>query len=84
MVKFAYDNRHIACVALSTEYTQVLYIIDALARTVLCSTNFLYSAPIKILHIDFFPYAVHKLVTCGVQHMAVWNLKGAVLSYYNL
>jgi len=29
LVKFAYNNRHICCVALTNDYTMIVYLIDS-------------------------------------------------------
>lgn len=42
------------------------------------------SVPYKIKEIEFFPNSIYKFITCGIQHIAVWNLHGNYLSYSNL
>lgn len=31
-----------------------------------------------------FPSSIYEFVTCGVQHIAEWSLKGSILSYNNM
>ena len=31
-----------------------------------------------------FPNSIYEFVTCGVQHIAEWSLKGSILSYNNM
>lgn len=34
--------------------------------------------------IEFFPNCIYKFAACGLQYLAIFNYKGALLSYYNL
>lgn len=80
----AYDNRHIVCVALSNDYSAIVYLIDSLEARILGSTKLANSVPYKIKDIEFFPNSIYKFITCGIQHIAVWSLRGSILSYSNL
>lgn len=83
-IKFAYDNRHIVTTALTNEYTLMLYLIDTQYSTILGCCNFPYSVPFKIKDLEVFPNSIYEFITCGVQHIADWSLKGQVLSYNNM
>ncbi|KAL4497254.1 hypothetical protein ABPG72_011189 [Tetrahymena utriculariae] len=83
-IKMAYDNRHIVCVALSNDYNAIIYLIDSQESKVLGQTKLTNSVPYKIKDIEFFPNSIYKFITCGIQHISVWNLKGNILSYQNL
>ncbi len=83
-IKFAYDNRHIVCIGITNEYTLMIYLIDTLDVKILGCVNMPYTIPFKIKDVQFFPNCIYKFITCGIQHLAVWSLKGGVLSYANL
>lgn len=83
-IKFAYDNRHIIVLALTNHYDLMLYLIDTLYSLILGCTYFPYSVPFKIKDLEMFPNSIYEFVTCGVQHIAEWSLKGSILSYNNM
>lgn len=65
-IKFAHDNRHIICNAITNEYTMTIMLIDTQNSTVLGAVNFLYSIPFKIKDLEFFPNSVFMFVSCGI------------------
>lgn len=81
MVKLAFNNRHVLALCLTSEYKQMIYLLDSSNSSVIGTTNLMHSIPFKIKDLDFFPNSIYKFVTCGVQHMALWQLNGNVLSY---
>ncbi|EGR31153.1 hypothetical protein IMG5_116830 [Ichthyophthirius multifiliis] len=83
-IKFAYDNRHIICIAITNECTLIIYLIDTQDVKILGCANMPYSIPFKIKDVQFFPNCIYKFITCGIQHLVVWSLKGGVLSYASL
>lgn len=84
MLKYAYDTRMIACVALTKNYTQVVYLIDTYKSIILGASNLLYTLPFKIKDLEFLPMSKTEFITCGVQHMSLWNYKGGLLNFKEL
>lgn len=84
MLKYAFDTRMVACVALTKNYTQVVYLIDTYKCEILGASNLLYSLPFKIKDLEFLPESKTEFITCGVQHMSLWNYKGGLLSFKEL
>ena len=84
LLKYAYDTRMICCVALTRNYTQVVYLIDSHKSEILGAMNLLYSIPFKIKDLEFLPYSKIEFITCGVQHMSLWTYKGGVLNFREL
>lgn len=48
LIKFAFDNRHLCCVGLTSDYTMKVFLIDSHIPAVLGCANFPYSLPFKI------------------------------------
>ena len=69
-LKWAYDNRHICCNAITNDYTMMIMLIDTEGPTLLGCVNFLYTIPFKIKDLEFHPNSTTKFVSCGIQHMA--------------
>lgn len=69
-IKFAYDNRHICCNAITNDYTMAIMLIDTDTPQVLGLANFIYTIPFKIKDLEFYPNSIFRFVTCGIQHMA--------------
>jgi len=84
LLKYSFDHRMIACVALTRNYTQIVYLIDTHKSTILGAMNLLYSLPFKIKDLEFLPYSKTEFITCGVQHMSLWNYKGGILNFREL
>ena len=80
-LKWAYDNRHMCCNAISSEYTMMIMLIDTEGPTVLGTVNFIYTIPFKIKDLEFHPNSIFKFVSCGIQHMTKWRYSGGSLSY---
>ena len=80
-MKWAYDNRHMCCNAITTEYTMMIMLIDTEGPTVLGTVNFSYTIPFKIKDLEFHPNSIFKFVSCGIQHMAQWKYSGGSLTY---
>jgi hypothetical protein len=74
----------IVCVALTKNYTQIVYLIDSENSQILGAMNMLYSYPFKIKDIKFLPFSKTEFLTCGVQHMSLWNFKGGILNFREL
>lgn len=66
IVKFAYDNNHIAAVVLTNEYTTALYLISSKSAQVLAFCNFPFTIPFKIKDLVFNPNSVTSFVTSGI------------------
>jgi WD40 repeat protein len=84
IIRYAYDSRNIACVALTRTYTQCIYLIDSEQDKILAVVNNLYSVPFKIKDLDFLPNSKSEFITCGVQHMTLWSYKGGILNFKEL
>ena len=65
-LKWAYDNRHMCCNAISSEYTMMIMLIDTEGPTVLGTVNFIYTIPFKIKDLEFHPNSIFKFVSCGI------------------
>jgi hypothetical protein len=65
-IKFAYDNRHVCCNAITNEYTMMILLIDTEMPSVLGCVNFSYTIPYKIKDIEFNPNSIFRFVTCGI------------------
>jgi len=52
LLKYSFDHRMIACVALTRNYTQIVYLIDTHKSTILGAMNLLYSLPFKIKDLE--------------------------------
>ncbi|CAD8183513.1 unnamed protein product [Paramecium pentaurelia] len=80
-IKFAYDNRHLICNAITQEYRQEILLIDSENHQVLGVVTYTYSIPYKIKDLEFYPNSVFRFVTCGVQHMSCWQFAGGSLTF---
>ena len=80
-IKFAYNSCHVCAIGISPDYTQIIYLIDALKGQVLGYINHVNSLNEKIRDLVFFPNSIHQFITCGVQHMSVWKYSGSTLSF---
>ena len=56
----------IACVALTRNYTQSVYLIDSHKSQIQGVCNFFYSLPFKIKDLEFLPTSKTEFITCGV------------------
>lgn len=65
-IKMAYDNRHLVCVALSNDYSAIIYLIDSRESRILGSAKLMHSVPYKIKDIEFFPNSIYRFITCGI------------------
>lgn len=74
----------VVCVALTKQYTQMVYLIDTHTSQILGAKNLLYSYPFKIKDIEFLPFSKTEFLSCGVQHMTLWSLKGGMLNFREL
>ena len=83
-VRFAYDNRHILVQAILHDYTTMLYLMDWQTTQLLGCANLQFSVPFKIRDLEMYPNSLFQFVTCGMQHMAVWQLRGDKLEYQNM
>lgn len=80
-IKFAYDNRHVCCNAITNEYTMMILLIDTETPHILGVVNFLYTIPCKIKDIEFHPNSIFRFVSCGIQHMSQWQYSGGNLTF---
>ena len=62
----------------------MLYLVDSEQSQILGCAQLTYSVTFKIKDLETFPNAIYKFVTCGHQHIAIWSLKGGILSYCSL
>lgn len=84
MLKYSYDTRMVACIALTRNYTQVVYLIDTHTSQILGACNLFYSLPFKIKDLEFLPTSKTEFITCGLQHMTLWTYKGGILNFREL
>jgi len=70
-----------AAVVMTDVYTVKIYLIDLIHMSIKGCANFPYSVPYKIKDLAFFPNSTIKFVTCGIENLTVWELKGNILSY---
>ncbi len=75
------NDEYVAFVALTELHELFIGLADLRLRQVLGSCRFLHSSPCKIRDVLFLPGSKLKFLTCGVQHLAVWTLKGQKLIY---
>ena len=47
-IRWAYDNRHICCTAITNDFKQIVFLIDTLSGQILGCANFPFSTPTKI------------------------------------
>lgn len=62
----------------------MVYLIDTQTSQILGAKNLLYSYPFKIKDIEFLPFSKTEFLSCGVQHMTLWSLKGGLLNFREL
>lgn len=80
-IKFAYDNRHICCNAITSQYTMMIMLIDTETPHILGTVNFSFTIPFKIKDVEFHPNSIFRFVSCGIQHMAQWKYSGGSLTF---
>ena len=62
----------------------MIFLIDTETSEILGAMNLLYSYPFKIKDLEFLPFSKTEFLTCGVQHMSLWNYKGGILNFREL
>jgi hypothetical protein len=83
-IKFGFDNRHLVVHSILYDFTSMIYLIDSHTTQVLGCANLQFSLPFKIKDLEMYPNSIFSFVSCGIQHMASWNLKGDKLEYTNM
>jgi WD40 repeat protein len=83
-LKYSYDSKRVACVALTQMYNQIVILIDNETGEILGSCSLSYSIPFKIKDIEFLPKSNDQFFTLGFQHLSLWKHKGGIINFEEL
>jgi hypothetical protein len=72
-------ERIVALCNMTKDFTQSLYLLDAQAGEIMAFCNFPYSHLNKIQAVDFYFDFNFKFISCGIQHISLWEYQGGLL-----
>jgi len=84
ILKFSYNNEKIIGTAVHKFYYNVVFVIDIYTSSIQCVWLSLNTLPYKIKDMEFLNNSVDNFVTVGIQHFALWRVKGSNLEYSNI
>ena len=84
IIKYSYNKKKMIGYGLHKNYYAFVFIIDVDSSTVIASSTLIQSLPIKIKDMDFVGITSDEFYTVGIQHLALWNLRGCYLEYRNI
>jgi len=86
LLKFNHNNKRLVGVGLNKFYQSLVFLVENKTESseIIAISVLVKSLPFKIKDIEFEYESSDRFVTVGIQHLAVWSLRGTHLEYINV
>ena len=84
IVRYSYNKTKIIAEGIHRDFYAMVFIVDVYLKTTIASVVLVHTLPCKIKDMDFVGNTSDEFYTVGIQHLALWNLRGQHLEYRNI